>query len=541
MPPDPGGGGAGGWGGGTQGGGRRRPAARERQGNEEIRKFLNFYKRRNSLCVDLYLQAFFQRKPSYDDLAEFVYSVLSVGGASPPHVIRAAVLDIQLHPVKKLLFIKFTDQQIRDEVVVRLQAGLHWPAFDATVSGWGMDKPMERIRVLGTSPETDEAELRKILGQYGEILEAQKGLISKKLPGCTNGIWTVKMFIGEGKSLPPFLIMKDDGEVWQLATGEASVCWKCGQQGHIGDKCRQAVHFLAESLASAALGVQPSWAHVVKGGVSVVPTPPPLPPRPQVRQQLISVQLSSVILRNGRDCLKSVKFPIFNSSVKVGKVVEGSVSKSDENVAKKAPEHSYTMPATDNAIDVSEEVKTKQGGTSASNVDTYHQKKAKLSSDLKITGDPDQLSTSPDLHHKVPAGSSQHLQNEVSTDDSGGGGVHTNMFGINFVMWFDISIEGKSSMDPQENDWGGRVEFGFSDKTFPKDFEDYFLMFEDDCSTQSHTCAGRVMGVLFDKRDKVLKPPIYDPRNVVDLIDKYRDAHIMDSGWREVDTEEWVA
>ena len=112
MPPGPGGGGVG----GNQGGGRRRPAARERQGNEEIRKFLNFYKRKNSLCVDLYLPAFFQRKPSYEDLADFVYSVLSVGGVSPPHAIRAAVLDIQLHPVKKLLFIKFTDQHIRDEV-----------------------------------------------------------------------------------------------------------------------------------------------------------------------------------------------------------------------------------------------------------------------------------------------------------------------------------------------------------------------------------------------------------------------------------------
>ena len=67
-----------------------------------------------------------------------------------------------------------------------------------------------------------------------------------------------KMFIGEGKSLPPFLIMKDDGEVWQLATGEASVCWKCGQSGHIGDKCRQAVNILAESLASPAIGAQPS-------------------------------------------------------------------------------------------------------------------------------------------------------------------------------------------------------------------------------------------------------------------------------------------
>ena len=114
--------------------------------------------------------------------------MLSVGGASPSHVIRAAVLDIQLHPVKKLLFIKFSDKPVRDEVVGRLQAGLNWEAFDTVVTGWSMDKPMERVRVLGTSPETDEAEIRLVLGQYGEIVDAKKGLISKKLPGCTNAI-----------------------------------------------------------------------------------------------------------------------------------------------------------------------------------------------------------------------------------------------------------------------------------------------------------------------------------------------------------------
>ena len=64
-------------------------------------------------------------------------------------MIRSAVKDVQLHPVKKLLFLKFNEQHIRDEVADRLQAGLVWPAFDTTVSGWAMDKPVERIRVLG--------------------------------------------------------------------------------------------------------------------------------------------------------------------------------------------------------------------------------------------------------------------------------------------------------------------------------------------------------------------------------------------------------
>ena len=84
-------------------------------------------------------------------------------------------------------------------MVGRLQAGLHCTAFDTVVTGWSMDKPNKRVMVLGTSPETEEAEIRSVLGQYGEIVEAQKGLISKKLPDCTNGIWTVKMFLKEGK------------------------------------------------------------------------------------------------------------------------------------------------------------------------------------------------------------------------------------------------------------------------------------------------------------------------------------------------------
>ena len=49
--------------------------------------------------------------------------ILSVEGTLPPQVIRARVQDIQLHPVKKLLFIKFTEHQLRAEIVTRLQAG----------------------------------------------------------------------------------------------------------------------------------------------------------------------------------------------------------------------------------------------------------------------------------------------------------------------------------------------------------------------------------------------------------------------------------
>ena len=141
MPPP---GGWGGGGGGGRGGGGGPAGGRvqdsrggDGKGREEVRKFLNFYKRKNSVCVDLYQPAFYNRKPNWEDLADFVYSVLAVGGTSSPQQVRAAVVDIQLHPVKKLLFLKFADQAVQDEVATRLQDGLVWPAFATTMTGWG--------------------------------------------------------------------------------------------------------------------------------------------------------------------------------------------------------------------------------------------------------------------------------------------------------------------------------------------------------------------------------------------------------------------
>ena len=228
------------------------------------------------------------------------------------------------------------------------------------------------------------------------------------------------------------------------------------------------------------------------------------------------------------------------------------------------------------------------------------QKKAKLSSEvnvprdpqLRVKGVPASLSSSPELHHKVSAGVSeqrhgllregdlqhgllsesdqleklsqgqirhglisegeQQLENAVISEkkddeveefeqqDNIERGVKTNLHGVKFMMWFEIGIEGKEPIDPEEEDWGGLIEFGFDDKKFDKDVEDYFLMFEDECSAHK-TCAGRVAGLLSHVRDSLIKPPSHDPRNVVDILEKYGDAHVSDSGWREVDIEEWFS
>ena len=60
MPPGWGGGTGDGRGGGDAGAGRRGGVGRGEnlKSREEIRKFLNFYKRKKSVCIDLYLPVF---------------------------------------------------------------------------------------------------------------------------------------------------------------------------------------------------------------------------------------------------------------------------------------------------------------------------------------------------------------------------------------------------------------------------------------------------------------------------------------------------
>ena len=55
----------------------------------------------------------------------------------------------------------------------------------------------------------------------------------------------------------------------------------------------------------------------------------------------------------------------------------------------------------------------------------------------------------------------------------------TYLHGVNYLLWFEVGIEDKDPMDPDEEDWGGKVEFGFSDKHFEKNSEDYFILLEE--------------------------------------------------------------
>ena len=84
---------------------------RARQG-AVVGKFMNFMHRKNTIVIELYNRAFFSKRPSWESLANFIYSNLC-----PSADLRSEVMDVQLHPVKMMLFIKFKSENSRDQVV----------------------------------------------------------------------------------------------------------------------------------------------------------------------------------------------------------------------------------------------------------------------------------------------------------------------------------------------------------------------------------------------------------------------------------------
>ena len=64
------------------------------QRSTTVSKFLTFFQRKNTVVVEIYSQAFYARRPTWEDMAEFVYKDLC-----PEDRLRKDLLDVQLHPV----------------------------------------------------------------------------------------------------------------------------------------------------------------------------------------------------------------------------------------------------------------------------------------------------------------------------------------------------------------------------------------------------------------------------------------------------------
>ena len=247
---------------------------RARQG-AIVAKFMTFFRRKSTLVIEMYEACFYREKPKWDQIADFIYRDLC-----PTDTLRRAVKDVQLHPVKMLIFVRFAEDRFRDEVVARIRSeGVNWSEYKVRVKGYSLDAQVKFIRLLGISPETEAPEIKRAFQEagIGEVIECRKGFLdSNRLPGVTNGTWSLRVKItNPEKAIPSYIHRRDEGELWSLNfEGRVFCCWKCGSPSHIGDKCRDQSKTFEEIFHTgdelnddgSERGIKPTWAAVVRSG-----------------------------------------------------------------------------------------------------------------------------------------------------------------------------------------------------------------------------------------------------------------------------------
>ena len=95
-----------------------------------VARFLNFSQRKSSLVVELYNGAFYKQKPNWDKIANFVYNDLCTS-----QDVRKEIVDVQFHPAKMLIFLKFSDDTWRDQIVEKIQSseGVMWKEYGVKI------------------------------------------------------------------------------------------------------------------------------------------------------------------------------------------------------------------------------------------------------------------------------------------------------------------------------------------------------------------------------------------------------------------------
>ena len=195
-----------------------------------VAKFMTFFQRKSTLVIEMYQHSFFKEKPNWDRIADFIYSDLC-----RTQELRSAIKDVQFHPVKMLLFVRFSEEKFRDDIVTRLQSaeGVRWNAYNVRVKGYSLDAQVKLIRLLGVSPLTGEEEIKRTFTEVGigEIMEIKKGFLDvARLPGVTNGTWTLRVKIFDpDKIIPSYIHRRDEGELWSL-----NFEGKCSSAGSVG-------------------------------------------------------------------------------------------------------------------------------------------------------------------------------------------------------------------------------------------------------------------------------------------------------------------
>ena len=174
--------------------------------------------------------------PSKKEVHMFIMNEMGVGPAE--------LRGVQHHPRFPKVHLQFLEEGDLQRAEMKVKDGLEMRAKKIKIFGYRCDVPMVTIIVNGQDMDIEEHEVRRVLGNYGTVVTAERGKnidLSVDNHFVTDGTWVVRM-TPSIRTKPPETIyyMGYGGNVqtWILTyDGVGSSCVLCGIQGHVSFRC----------------------------------------------------------------------------------------------------------------------------------------------------------------------------------------------------------------------------------------------------------------------------------------------------------------
>ena len=175
------------------------------------------------------------RDAGREERNSFVLKALAVPAAD--------VSGIYVVPETQLLRVSFESKVAYLEALAKLRRGVPRPEGGGRpVFGWAISDTVVKVRVCGVPEHLRMVWLREHLGQFGQVLLAQRSL-DPDFPAASDGVVYVTLLLREGVALPHFIRLVDTrgapGDLLMVHRDHGKrYCYVCGQTGHVGQFCK---------------------------------------------------------------------------------------------------------------------------------------------------------------------------------------------------------------------------------------------------------------------------------------------------------------
>ena len=202
----------------------------------------NFFKRKNTVCVDLTGLTDGKWKCPYPDaFTDFLKKDVKVD--------LAKVESVSIHPLAPYCLVKLKTDDYFENTLSKIKDGVLWSG-KGMVSGFRCDDVFTEVKIFGVSSETDMEDVQGFMQAFGEVIG---GIRAGKVRGTNipDGTYYMKMILTE--SIPYLVPHAEEGEMWVIRhEGQDQTCFKCFGTGHMSRDCEDQANQFGKDCRLAA-------------------------------------------------------------------------------------------------------------------------------------------------------------------------------------------------------------------------------------------------------------------------------------------------